>query len=189
MLLFHLKVRPFVKLCNIELGDQESFTQFISIDILWAHGLHIVPPWRKQSMASAFLCGPTVFCRTGSVFATHGRILLLCSPWENCAHNSVHSHKVKRWPRCCLLIYSAHVWTEKADRRGGKGGKGGYLLHSWTPKCHGGGGTLLPWKPSLSNIWFWSAARLWWDPSHLLSALQVTGFSREQIVVIQLWWD
>lgn len=62
-----------------------------------------------------------------------------------------------------------------------------------TPKCHEGGGTLFPWKRSLSNIWFWSAERLWWDPSHLLSALQVTGFSKSgsnlvQIVVIQLLW-
>ncbi|KAF3849248.1 hypothetical protein F7725_015745 [Dissostichus mawsoni] len=40
-------------------------------------------------MASAFLCGPAVFCRAGSVFG----VLLLCSPWESCAHKSVDSHK------------------------------------------------------------------------------------------------
>lgn len=125
---FTLRYDLLWKLYNIELGDQEFFTQFISIDILWAHGLHIVPLWRKQSMASAFLCGPTVFCSTGSVFATHGRLLFPCSPWESCAHNPVDSHKVKRWSRCCLLIYSAHAWTKKADRQGGEGG--GHLLHS-----------------------------------------------------------
>lgn len=76
---FYRTVWPFVKLYNIELGDQEFFTQFISIDILWSHRLHIVPLWRKQSIALAFLCGPSVFCSTGSVFATHGRILFLCS--------------------------------------------------------------------------------------------------------------
>lgn len=34
--------QPFVRLYNIELGDQEFFTQFVSIDILWALRLHIV---------------------------------------------------------------------------------------------------------------------------------------------------
>lgn len=90
-----------------------------------------------------------------------------------------------------LLI---HLFCSRLDQEGRQTRRGGgYLLHSWTPKCHGGGSMLLPWKPSLSNIWFWSAARLRWDPSHLLSALQVTGFSKlginlEHIVVTELLW-
>lgn len=176
------------KLYNIELGDQEFFTQFISTDILWAHGLHIVPLWRKQSMASAFLCGPAAVlqhrecvCHTST--SCRG-------PWEICAHththihNSVDSHKVKKvvemlcaalfWSR--LAVKSARRWRRWRD---GGGGGGHHPPHSWTPKCHGGGSMLLPWKPSLSNIWFWSEAMPWWDPSRLLSALQVTGLSWE----------
>lgn len=105
--------------------DQEFFTQFVSIDILWAHRLHIVPLQRKQSMASAFLCGPTVFCRTGRVFATHAPLQPMGYVSK---HNSVDTHKVKTWSRCCLLVNSAHAWTKKPDRQGREGWQ---LLHSW----------------------------------------------------------
>lgn len=108
------KLRPFVKLYNIELGDQEFFTQFISIDILWAHGLHIVPPRRKQSMASAFLCGPTVFCSTRTVFATRGRILFVCSPWESCAH------KIRRFTQGekVVKMLLTHLFCSRLDQEG-----------------------------------------------------------------------
>lgn len=149
---FDHTIGPFVKPYNIELGDQEFFTQFISIDILWAHRLHIVPPWRKQSIALAFLCGPSLFCSTGSV----------CHTWQDpvpvqpvggggaCAYNTVESHKVKRWSRCCLLtrLFRSRLVQEGRRRRRGVG----CLPLCCTLKCHGGGSMLSPWKPSLSNI-------------------------------------
>lgn len=79
-----------IELCDIELGggDQEFFTQFLSIDILWAHRLRTdphspqlppatsPPPFadrEKESnqCISAFLCGPALLCSTGSVFTAH----------------------------------------------------------------------------------------------------------------------
>ncbi len=125
---FTLQYDLLWKLYNIELGDQEFFTQFISIDILWAHGLHIVPLWRKHSMASAFLCGPAVFCSTGSVFATHGRFLFLCSPWEGCAHNSHKGEKVVK-----MLL--THLFCSRLDREGRQ------------TRRRGGGGTSFTAEP------------------------------------------
>lgn len=172
--MFYLTLQPFVQLCNIELGDQEFFTQFVSIDILWAHRLHIVPLQRKQSMASAFLCGPTVFCRTGRVFAPHAPLQPMGYVSK---HNSVDSHKVKTWSRCCLLVNSAHALTKKPDRHGREGWQ---LPHSWPLNVMKGVASFL-WKPSLSNIRFWSAAMLWWNHSHLRSALEVTGFFKVKL--------
>lgn len=164
-----------MKLYNIELGDQEFLIQFISIDIWWAHGLHMVPLRRRQSMASAFLC------RAGSVWG-----LVAVQPMgELCTQICRFSQGEK-----VAEMLLTHQVCSRFDQEGRQARWEGGLLHSWTPKCHGGGGTLLPWKPSLSNIWFWSAERLWWDPSPAFCSPGDWIFKvREQIVVSQLWWD
>ena len=106
-----------MKLYNIELGDQEFFTHFISIDILWAHGLHIVPPWRKQSMASAFLCGPSgpaAFCSTGSAFATHGRISVPVPPrGELCTQRCGFTQGEN-----VVKMLLTHLFCSRLDREG-----------------------------------------------------------------------
>lgn len=86
-----------------------------------------------------------------------------------CAHNAVESQKVKRWWRCRLLtrlFCSRFVQEGRLLRRGV-----GCLPHCCIWKCHRGCSMLSPWKPSLHNIWFWSAQRLRWDLSGLLPVL------------------
>ena len=40
-------------------------------------------------------------------------------PHRRAVHTTLWIHtRGQGWSRCCLLIYSAHVWTEKAARRG-----------------------------------------------------------------------
>lgn len=100
-------------------------------------------------MASAFLCGPTVFRRTEHVchtrsIAAQGRGVhtqpCRFTQGENVVNILLASY---------IYIYSVHTWTEKAQGRGGEGAAHPAQL---TPKCHEGGGALFPWKPSLSNI-------------------------------------
>lgn len=163
---------------DIELEDQEFSAQFISIDILWACRLHIVPLWRKQSMASAFLCGPTVFCRTGSVFATHVPVQpqgALCTQLWRCTQGEN-----------VVEMLLTHLFCSRSDR----GGEEGVASYTAEPQMSRRGAAHYCHRNPASVIFdSEQPQRLWWDPSHLLSALQVVGNILDQIVVCQLCRD
>lgn len=109
----------FVQIYNIiELRDQESFAQFVSIDISRTLRLHA---W--------FFPYCRCFCRTGECFHTPAG-----KAWPR-----IRS-KVKTWSGWTSLMYSAH--TNGEIRREGKGREGGW---HWPPNamkgvarhCHG----------------------------------------------------
>lgn len=140
-------------------------------------------------MSSAFLCGPTVFCSTGSVFATHVPVQPTGEKVHTQLSRFTQGESVVKMLLACL--FCSRLGQETRQTR-----KGGLLPPAQlTPKCQGGGSTWFPWKPSLSNIWFWSAERLWSDPYHcvLLSRWQyfvVTWLSLLLgLVFIPVTWD
>lgn len=154
ILVFYCKAQPFVKLYDIELGDQEFFTQFISIDILWAHRLHICAPVEKaiDGLSISLWTDTIVWYR--SVFAPQGSILSLCSQWKSCAHNcgctQLWMHTTGKGGRDAAR--SSILLTSGPRRQTNNAGRVGASITAKTPRCHGGGSASSPWKPSLSSI-------------------------------------
>ncbi len=140
-------VRPFVGLYDIELGDQELHNSY-PLTFYGLMGCTLCPRRESNRWPQRFSVDRQHSAALGSVFATHGM-----NPVRAAAHGTARQIHT-RWKR----------GQEAAFQGGGETRRGGVKPPAETnpPKCHEGGGTSSPWKPSLSNIWCWSAARLWW---------------------------
>lgn len=122
ILVFYCTAQPLVKLYDIELGDQEFFTQFISIDILWAHRLHICAPVEKaiDGLSISLWTDTIVWYR--SVFAPQGSILSLCSQWKSCAHNCGCTQREK-----VVEMLLAPLFCSRLDQEGRQTTLGGWV--------------------------------------------------------------
>lgn len=143
ILIFYRTVQPFVKLYDIELGDQEFFTQFISIDILWAHGLHICAPVEKAIDGLSISLWTNAIVQDRTVFATQGSILSLCSQWKSCCTKLCRCTQREKVVKMLLT----HLFCSRLDQEGRQTTQGGWeppsqlkppdVMEGATHHCHG----------------------------------------------------